>query len=181
MQYANEICQQIETYAGTNKPCNLTYAFSGMTTDVVTEYCFGFNHKYSSNKTFVPNMVQPLHALMHPVILSKHCPWLLPVLNNLPDWIVEKAIPEVVEWSRMAKTIAGIVDTVLSSGTKKPVNSTSGTTIFSAILDSELPSEEKSRQRLFNEAVELIGAGTETTAWSEFHFRLFNLHTRQFI
>jgi hypothetical protein len=39
--------------------------------------------------------------------------------------------------------------------------------VFKAILNSNLPEKEKSIYRLGAEASGLIGAGTETTAWSK--------------
>lgn len=39
-------------------------------------------------------------------------------------------------------------------------------TVFHDILHSNLPPHELSRKRLSQEAVGLVGAGTETTAWS---------------
>lgn len=39
-------------------------------------------------------------------------------------------------------------------------------TVFDALLDSELPAEEKTVDRLSGEAVALLTAGTETTSWS---------------
>ncbi len=39
--------------------------------------------------------------------------------------------------------------------------------VFKAILNSNLPEKEKSTYRLGAEASGLIGAGTETTAWSK--------------
>ena len=39
-------------------------------------------------------------------------------------------------------------------------------TIFHAILQSDLPPEEKSLDRLWQEGQTIVGAGTETTAWT---------------
>ena len=39
-------------------------------------------------------------------------------------------------------------------------------TIFHAILDSDLPPDEKKLDRLWQEGQTVVGAGTETTAWA---------------
>lgn len=40
--------------------------------------------------------------------------------------------------------------------------------IFIELLNSNLPEKEKSEDRLANEAVVMLSAGTETTAWSKY-------------
>jgi cytochrome P450 len=40
------------------------------------------------------------------------------------------------------------------------------TTVFHSLLNSELPNSEKSSERLAEEAVLLVGAGTHTTSWA---------------
>ena len=39
--------------------------------------------------------------------------------------------------------------------------------IFVELLNSDLPSKEKSEERLADEMLSIIGAGTETVAWSK--------------
>ena len=39
--------------------------------------------------------------------------------------------------------------------------------VFAELLNSSLPEKEKSEERLANEAVVMLAAGTETTAWSK--------------
>ena len=46
------------------------------------------------------------------------------------------------------------------------VKLTSRSTVFSQLLQSELPPEELSQDRLQNEAVSIVGAGFETTRWA---------------
>ena len=48
-------------------------------------------------------------------------------------------------------------------------------TIFHTLLASDMPDEEKSQLRMGQEALVIIGAGTETTSWSTFLVHL--LHT----
>jgi len=42
--------------------------------------------------------------------------------------------------------------------------------IFVELLNSSLPEKEKSEERLANEALVMLAAGTETTAWSKYLF-----------
>lgn len=55
-------------------------------------------------------------------------------------------------------------------------------TIFHELLEADLPDREKSTARLWQEGQIIIGAGTETTAWSKhcpdmyLSIALFDLH-----
>jgi HEAT repeat protein len=45
--------------------------------------------------------------------------------------------------------------------------------IFTDLLESDLPQSEKTVRRLAGEAAALIGAGTETTAWSNINLCVY--------
>lgn len=48
----------------------------------------------------------------------------------------------------------------------KKIEAQDETTVFHSLLNSELPNSEKSSERLAEEAVLLVGAGTHTTSWA---------------
>ena len=54
----------------------------------------------------------------------------------------------------------------LLSGNHHEAKLASHETVFAEILNSKLPPNERSQQRLQNEAVSVVGAGFETTRWA---------------
>lgn len=164
----DEICGHIESYTNTDTPCNLFNAYACMTTDIVTEYCFGWSKNYSSNRTFLPNPVVPLRALQEMIVPVRHFPWILPIVNSLPDKIVALKMPDTVEWFRMRRRIVESVNEALRCKDEDVVKgSRIPKSIFSEIIKADLPKGEKTQQRLNDEALVFITAGTETTAWSK--------------
>ena len=67
--------------------------------------------------------------------------------------------------TKLSKDLKRIISNIANGNDKKPEH----TTIFHGVLDSDLPSQEKSLQRLGDEAQTIIGAGLETTAWALTH------------
>lgn len=58
------------------------------------------------------------------------------------------------------------IEDLLRDSNTKQVKSASRSTVFLQLLQSELPPEELSQDRLQDEAVSIIGAGFETTRWT---------------
>ncbi|KAH8697234.1 cytochrome P450 [Talaromyces proteolyticus] len=88
-------------------------------------------------------------------------PWAFGIMKSLPLAILDKVASEaslLLQWQRMFRLQ---VDTIIASN--RGGQKVSGT-IFQALLDRELPPEEKSADRLQDEAQTLVGAGSETTA-----------------
>ena len=91
----------------------------------------------------------------------KQMPWLIPMLNQLPNWFIKLSHPPTAYFREQVNGYVGAVTAVLAG---KSVDKSSHITIFHALRDDlELPPEEKSISRLTAEATSLEGAGTLTS------------------
>jgi cytochrome P450 len=87
-------------------------------------------------------------------------------LQILPDWLVKILSPpmnSVIAFNEEMKAQIVRAKAVHASGEKNPTLQQS---LFTALLDSDLPPAELSTKRLQHEAISVIGAGTETTMWT---------------
>jgi cytochrome P450 len=85
-------------------------------------------------------------------------------MKAVPLWVLQKLNPpagSLVAWQHMIRAQVDGIIANNQSGDKKADG-----TIFQALLDSDLPAEEKSADRLQDEGQTLVGAGSETTATS---------------
>jgi cytochrome P450 len=92
----------------------------------------------------------------------KQFPWLLPMLNKLPDWWVKRTDDAV--WLIRLQEAEYLMHTraVMRGG---DADKTSHVTIFHEILNEpSLPPSEKTEKRMTAEAESLVGAGTLTSA-----------------
>ncbi|ORY04572.1 cytochrome P450 [Clohesyomyces aquaticus] len=162
--FCEKINTHIESYAGTNEPCNVTHAFVCLTTDIISQYAFGFHHNYTGTRSFTPNLSPAFVAGEGTIHLFQHIPFLLPLFEAGPEWVAKIAAPGTEEYLKYQREIYRTVDDVFTEkidtkDTKKQK------TIFGEVLNAKnVPEEEKSVERLKGSAREVIGAGTVTTA-----------------
>ncbi|KAF1947457.1 benzoate 4-monooxygenase cytochrome P450 [Clathrospora elynae] len=158
----NTLIQKIEEGLDAGKTVNLVHAYSALTQDVVMEYCFSFSRNCLQEEKFAPQWYEwmQINCTFTPVI--KQFPWLLPMLDKLPDWWVKSTDEAVWLIRKQQAEYAAQVRAVMRGGDQ---DKTSHVTIFHEILNEpSLPASEKTEFRMKNEARSLVGAGTLTSA-----------------
>ena len=182
------LCFRIREFADTGGIINLGLAFRCLTIDVIAEYALSQSEDYLNTPDFSPLWFQALRDLGEVAHLVKHVPWLLPLMQNLPLWLVSISNPEMARSYKKSqvssfqppacplishwKSIERQVVALLEDGdeTQKDGNST----IFRELFSSDLPPQEKSIESLSQEGVLGIWAGSEATGSAiktpAFHF-----------
>ena len=88
--------------------------------------------------------------------------WLVPALNQLPDWLIKIIHQPTAYFREQLGDYATQINRIVAGGGK---DNTSHLTVFHALRDNPgLPPQEKSAPRLIAEATSLVGAGTLTSA-----------------
>ncbi|CZR51378.1 related to cytochrome P450 CYP3/CYP5/CYP6/CYP9 subfamilies [Phialocephala subalpina] len=136
----------------------LSNAFDAFAGDVITEYCFGFCYNHLESAGFKDNFHPAFMAVSAFGHLAMQFPLMHPIMNSFPDWMTEKMTPDLHMLLVLQKKII--------SGEDLSHKQSSHPTIFHELLESDLPPQEKSVNRLADEAQLMIGAGLETTAWT---------------
>ncbi|MCJ1354660.1 MAG: hypothetical protein MMC33_004649 [Icmadophila ericetorum] len=99
----------------------------------------------------------------------KHMIWIFHVIQMLPDSFGLYFMPELMQLVKLQRSIRLQVieaKAKVEAEAEKPIHHDSiHPNIFYEVLQSDLPEEEKSVDRITDEALILIGAGTGTTAW----------------
>lgn len=184
----NSMIVKIEEMLEEGKTINLVHAYSALTQDVITEYCFSFSRDCIHKENFAPHyyenmqvhctfapmyvthqayasfppLIIPLQPLLTAQRSIKQFPSLLPTLQLLPDWWVRLTDRAVWSLRVQDKEYRAQVRSVMSGG---DVDKTSHVTIFHEILNEpSLPPSEKTEDRMKAEAESLVGAGTLTSA-----------------
>ncbi|KAH7389812.1 cytochrome P450 [Pyrenochaeta sp. MPI-SDFR-AT-0127] len=161
-ELVNTLTQKVEESIQTGKTVNLVHAYSALTQDVITEYCFSFSRNCLQKEDFAPHWYDwmQIHCTFTPLI--KQFPWLLPLLDKLPDSWVKRADDAIYLIRQQDVEYASQVRAVMRGGEQ---DKTTHVTIFHEILNEPtLPSFEKTEQRMKCEAASLVGAGTLTSA-----------------
>lgn len=163
-----KLCDKILARGGAAEaaPFDVAMAYSCFTSDAISGYCFGepFGLLARDNDSWTPNFREATLAILKPVFLFRFFPFLA-ATAVLGKWLVDY-LPEDAALlirtlqidipNRVYKTKAD-----LDAGIRfeRP-------TIIGDLLESELAEHEKKPERLADEAVSVVGAGTETTSWA---------------
>lgn len=169
-------------YQSTGEPIPLRPAFGALTSDIIAEYCFGVSENYVEAPGFNVMVLETTDVLTDTMHITVQLQWLPTLLNSLPDAIVVgmfgPGMGKVLELKRVSITvqiqheqaniskhcIQKIKETVKSRGDYRDVKHR---TIFHDLIDSPtLPEQDKSVDRLWQEAQLFLAAGTVTTATS---------------
>lgn len=156
-------CDRLEGFKVSKTPVDLRLLFSCMTTDIVTHYAFPNCFGLLADPDLAPAWRQTFADGLRNFQWFKHFPGLWQVLRSIPDRMLLKMAPQMAitqNWERSnQKLVKEIVETFEPHSYSKE-----NVTIFHELLASDLPSHEKSYERLWQEGSALIGAGVETTS-----------------
>ncbi|KAI2424142.1 hypothetical protein LOZ63_000688 [Ophidiomyces ophidiicola] len=159
-------CDLLDKHTDSGKPVNLSNAYSCITSDVAIDYAFGRGPNFVSfenpdfERTFRPAILSITKMGVH----FKHFGWARSALEFIPVPLLARFHQGMAEFMKFQKDIAIQVRHILDGSNKG--HEQGGKTIFHALLTSRLPPEEKTQDRLFQEGIVIVGAGTETTAWA---------------
>ena len=147
--------------AGTDQPFDLKEAFSCFTADVISQYAFGQSMGYLAQEGWVPNFNTWVKSFLRAAYmlrynaLARKAAQLLPLLSDYMGADVREVMRQ------MNVVIPGYIQASL----KNPENGR----VFADLAKSDaLPEFEKSMYRLSGEGFNLLVAGTETTAVSDY-------------
>ncbi|KIX08918.1 uncharacterized protein Z518_03575 [Rhinocladiella mackenziei CBS 650.93] len=144
---------------------NLYYLFSGYALDIVSEYAFGkdISMKFMSNPEFGKLWANLTAETIQINNFGRQFKWLMVFMMSLPESIMIKLNPKIARLIDWRGSIVGQVRQVLDEKLdEKPKDEP--TTVIRELVGSDLPPEDKTLQRLSDEANMVVGAGGETTA-----------------
>ncbi|KAA8563978.1 hypothetical protein EYC84_011979 [Monilinia fructicola] len=165
-KHVDSLVIKLRSYKDTNKAVNLSLAFSCFTNDVISEYALGKSNRYVENaEEFQTNFQVAIKNVSKISHVTKVFPWILPLMQSMPLWAIRFLDPKFVSVVGFQMGLRAQIGAIMN-GKNTDHERSSHPTIFHEILFSDLPQNEKSVERLWQEGQTVIGAGTETTAWT---------------
>ncbi|KAI1328950.1 putative cytochrome P450 [Xylariaceae sp. FL0255] len=185
-QKVDKLCRQLSTHFGSKKPVELNMAFSCFTTDVVTTYAFAKCYDFLDDLSFQTNFHAPIVAGTDLGPYIKQFPFIFPLMQSLPEltfrnsWVTSLN-PQMGIYLNFQRDVkAQIRETQWQRDIGKAMAKEQNlhATIFHELLESDLPEKGKTAERLWQDGQIIIGAGTETTAWTLSVIFFYILHNR---
>lgn len=134
-----------------------------MTFDVITHYAFARSFEYMEDPNFEAPFTNAAKELATTLHTMGHFPWFLALLQAIPK-----------KWSVAMNPAMGAIlgfhgeieDQIraIKSGSNDAHKDVEHKTVFSELLNSDLPAEEKSVERLKHEGGSIVAGGVETTS-----------------
>jgi cytochrome P450 len=156
MQRMQEAHHRRETITGIT-------AFGALTTDVISHYAYG----ECFDALDVPGMPSPLTRDIKCMLQTGHFRRFLPYVTNLmeklPDRWLKWLSPAMGTFLDLNTRMEALGIAALEKSYSK-TSTTAQQTIFDALMDPQIPAEEKTLLRLKDESTLILGAGLDTTS-----------------
>lgn len=157
------LAQRFEAAIHTKEVVRLDAAYMALTMDIISHYALGRSYDHLAQDDFNVSWKETVIGGSANGALLRQFPWAFPVMKAVPLSVLQVMNPQaaqLMEWQHMVRRQVNEIMQANREGSKHEG------TIFQALLDSDLPEEEKSGDRLQDEGQTLVGAGSETTAKS---------------
>lgn len=155
------LSKRYETICKTKEVIRLDAAYMALTMDIITHYAYGESYNYLAEDDFKIEWKETVVGGSANGVFLRQFPWALPILKATPLSTLKVMNPQAFALVSWQHAVRKQVDTIID---ENKTGKKSDGTIFQTLLDSDLPPEEKSAERLQDEAQTLVGAGSETTA-----------------
>ncbi|KAI0809864.1 trichodiene oxygenase [Xylaria sp. FL0064] len=145
---------------------SLSAVISALTRDVATEFILGKSYNSLESRDFNAGLAVLFQSSGGVWRITKHLPWYGPLLKSLPvpAWLVQRADDGVKSFFGFLKSMVDMCSKIHSTWKNGKLDPGAPQTVVHAILNSDLPDNEKSFARIFDEASTITGAAFETTA-----------------
>ncbi|EPS25624.1 hypothetical protein PDE_00558 [Penicillium oxalicum 114-2] len=167
-EMVEKLCVGMRGWMQRQAPLHLYHAFNAFTTDVVVEYTMGQSFHYLDDPDFSPQWSTTIQAIVRAGMQFKQFQWFMALFELLPRWLVLKINPDLGPVLDQKAESIRLANLVIDSQNPEKVTDKKALvprgTLFHALLESDLPPEEKAAPRLSQEVFTVIAAGGETTA-----------------
>lgn len=158
-----KVCEHLNHLRDSSEAIDLRQLFPCVTADIVTEYVFPQSFDFLSTSDLAPGWRQLIDQNLRASNFLKHYPMMWSVIRSIPDSFLlamSPSLKDTIKWERTNQKVSErIVD---NYDPKQELHEKR--TIFHELLSSDLPPQENTYERLWQEASSIVGAGTETTA-----------------
>lgn len=168
-RFLEKLGDRLSQFHGTNTPVRLDNVLNAFTSDIITEYCYGSSWGFLEDEHFRSETRSALLETANTLHIGEFAPWLIALLRKVPVHILRRlqpgraAIFEAMEavYKQAASSLnyqSGNLREGEKSFDQVPQN------MFDKLLAPDVPASERSLERLQDEGLVVLGAGTETVA-----------------
>ncbi|KAL3429624.1 cytochrome P450 [Aspergillus tetrazonus] len=164
-QKLNIFIKRVEEYKALNAPMPINRGFLAFSEDVIMQYCFGHDYAALDKQGWAPTLHDPIVNVTIAGNTALHFPIVPKIMNVLPQSWIARLDPVYVSIFQMQRDFGKQIREIKESlaGESPKIDKQ---TVFSDLIQGDLPASEKADRRLQDEAQLVIGAGLATTGWA---------------
>ncbi|RFU80113.1 cytochrome p450 [Trichoderma arundinaceum] len=137
--------------------------YSTFATDIISDYLYGWSFNFLDKAGWDANYLASMEMLESMAFINRHIPFVRDLQPHIPPWAVRPFSSDMSKAMQdMMVNIPNEIDRIKGLDNKDLEKQRE--TVFSSMLQSDLPASEKSTERLAADAAVLLNAGTDTTA-----------------
>jgi hypothetical protein len=156
----DKLRERMARLSGTEQVMNIKELYSGLTMDIIAQYCFGESMDNLEQEKFGKEFLDVFHEMPQSHPIGRMFPWLFDLIQQIPFRVLATIDPKLAPMAEYEGKITGQLTDVLTKTQPRGLR-----TIFHELRDSkQLADSEKTLARFKAEATIFLGAGTETTA-----------------
>ncbi|KAH9205912.1 cytochrome P450 [Leptodontidium sp. 2 PMI_412] len=162
-----KLCGRIDQCRKAGVIMEMQSVYMCLTTDIITLYAMNRSWNYLDDPDFSPFWVDTMHGVIQTAALAKYFPWILPLTQALPLSLIRAMHPGMAMLFDFQHKVQDDTQKVIDGEYKSSQEQRDlgmDKTIIHALLESNLPEEEKAHSRIWQEGQVVIGAGADTTA-----------------
>ncbi len=156
------LCMRLQEAMHQGQVIDLDSAFSALTADIITLRFYGEHFDYLGNKDFKFVITDAFLGLTSYANLARFFPSLVASFKNLPIRILRLIMPSIAELLTLQEEAKQNLLTTPQKESTREAKCESF--IVEALVDPNIPAEERRIDRLLDETTLGLFAGTETTA-----------------
>ncbi|KAK8135246.1 hypothetical protein PG984_003186 [Apiospora sp. TS-2023a] len=153
---------RMEDLARKGTIARMHYVIKAGTSDIINTWAFGCSFGLLDKEDFGQSYYEATDVFFYLSHWFGQFTWLADILHSLPLWLVATLVPPLREMYCKKTFWVNRLRQIRSS----PESDAFQSTIFEGVLNGKLESEDKSDERLANEAQLLVFAGEGTTAYT---------------
>ncbi|KAL9594435.1 MAG: hypothetical protein Q9179_005399 [Wetmoreana sp. 5 TL-2023] len=156
------LSRRIRLCQGRHEPMPLGLGYVALTVDIISSYALADCYHLLERKDLGVEYHHSIISLIHSGHFIRHLTWLYRLLRKLPKSVVTLMQPQM---KSMLKIVQRMQDDMRCTISGLDVNSSAfNSSVFARLLESDLPPEEKSLDRLGREGMVMIIAGSEAAS-----------------
>ncbi|KAF5377415.1 hypothetical protein D9757_009717 [Collybiopsis confluens] len=151
-----------ENYNSPDSSLEISSAYRSLTLDIITSYCFAECTNALDFQDFSHPFIHGIQEMLQQLWIQRHFPFLLPLILHMPQKLVLLLSHTFKGYLELRGNLERQVDDLVKN--TESLSIAEHETIYHHLLAPPKLQDRPSRKSLVDEAVTLVGAGTETTS-----------------